>query len=279
MSLPPFPVPLFKMRRLFFLAAAALLLAGCPHDLTRLSRAGDGGVYVEAGLSESGPADAGPEAWLDACVPSNGGVEICDGLDNDCNGAADDGFDLQSDPNNCGSCNNVCATPNATPTCTAGQCAVGACAKDAAGNSTHWNNDGDWKNGCEHPCSISAGGLEVCDKKDNDCDGDTDEKCENLSLLYSFGDAGTRSSGAKVFNLASPGIFDGQISGTAGADKAQVGIEGDGMDGRALFVDGSSGLVTVELNKQLQLANCDSAYGWSSAGGAVAKDGKTLREG
>lgn len=37
-------------------------------------------------------------------------AEICDGLDNDCDGVIDNGFDLTSDPNNCGQCGNVCGT-------------------------------------------------------------------------------------------------------------------------------------------------------------------------
>jgi hypothetical protein len=35
-------------------------------------------------------------------------AETCDGLDNDCDGVADDGFDLTSDSNNCGSCGSAC---------------------------------------------------------------------------------------------------------------------------------------------------------------------------
>lgn len=37
-------------------------------------------------------------------------AEVCDGLDNDCDGTVDDGFDLASDRLNCGACGTVCAT-------------------------------------------------------------------------------------------------------------------------------------------------------------------------
>lgn len=50
---------------------------------------------------------------------ATGAPEICDEIDNDCDGQVDDGFDLHADPENCGSCENVC--PDETP-CTDGFC-------------------------------------------------------------------------------------------------------------------------------------------------------------
>ena len=48
------------------------------------------------------------------CVP-----ETCDGADNDCNGVVDNGFNLQTDAANCGTCGHACA---AGQTCAAGAC-------------------------------------------------------------------------------------------------------------------------------------------------------------
>ena len=57
------------------------------------------------------------------CTITNGGTEICDQIDNDCNGTADDGFDLDTDVQNCGACNTPCSDlPHASVACTAGKC-------------------------------------------------------------------------------------------------------------------------------------------------------------
>jgi len=74
------------------------------------------------------------------------GTEICNGLDDDCDGVVDDGFDLQNDPNNCGSCGHVCNLPNATAGCSQGVCVVITC------NPGFCDLDGIAANGCEAVC-------------------------------------------------------------------------------------------------------------------------------
>lgn len=84
--------------------------------------------------SAPGPTDGG------TCTPT---AEQCNGEDDDCDGTIDEGFDLLSDPENCGACNMVCELPNASAACVSGECAVDACAPGRA------DCDGDWTNGCE----------------------------------------------------------------------------------------------------------------------------------
>ncbi len=75
-------------------------------------------------------------------------VELCDGLDNDCDGTSDEGFEVVGTP------------------CAVGQ---GVC---LARGVTECQPDG---NGVRCSASPAAATTEVCDLIDNDCDGETDE--------------------------------------------------------------------------------------------------------
>ncbi len=69
-----------------------------------------------------------------------GGTEVCNGMDDDCDGEIDEDFDLPNNPENCGMCGHrctggdVCAAGMCTPCgvlgapCCAGTCYDGACA-------------------------------------------------------------------------------------------------------------------------------------------------------
>ncbi len=103
-----------------------------------------------------------------ACQPTRGGVEACDGVDNDCNGVVDDGIDVASDLVNCGRCGNACVgQPNRGLACVEGACVLGDC----DGGFVDANGRAD--DGCEYACTPT--GAEVCDGADNDCDTATDE--------------------------------------------------------------------------------------------------------
>jgi hypothetical protein len=73
------------------------------------------------------PPDAGS---LDAAVRSDAGCvtqpELCNGLDDDCDGMEDEDFDLESDMQNCGECGNACpSTPSsASSVCEGGRCVL-----------------------------------------------------------------------------------------------------------------------------------------------------------
>ncbi len=76
--------------------------------------------------------------------------DICDGLDNDCDGTAD---------------NDCECIPGETIPC--GDSDVGECSK----GTQECDGNGNWGD-CE---GSTAPALEICDEKDNDCDGKTDE--------------------------------------------------------------------------------------------------------
>ena len=141
----------------------------------------NGCVSMEAGVD--GPDSVTIDLdWL-ACEQSNGGVEICDGRDNDCNDLVDDGApaDLCVDREQ--------ATAIA---CTESQCQY-ECLEG------WFDADDSMANGCE--CRQTRGGEEYCDDLDNDCDGTVDGtgciSCNDDSDCSAPGDcmSGTCSGG------------------------------------------------------------------------------------
>lgn len=134
----------------------------------------DGDGYVECTIDAGGwQGDAtvvgGDDCDDDDALMSPGDVEVCDGIDNDCNGQTDEGllniYYYDGDGDGTGN-------PNAT---------VQACSVPGGYvSNTNDCNDGN--------ASVYAGALEVCDGMDNDCDGQTDEGLLNTYYLDNDGD-------------------------------------------------------------------------------------------
>ncbi len=117
---------------------------------------------------ESGKLDANqdPEDGCE-CTPSVTGEELCNELDDDCDGQIDEDFDLFHDPNHCGACHHTCPTPpNAEPLCSSGVCQY-QCLPGT------FDNDLLADNGCEAAACTPV--LEMCNGRDDDCNcpGDT----------------------------------------------------------------------------------------------------------
>lgn len=90
-------------------------------------------------------------------------AEICNGIDDDCDGQVDEGFNLATDTQNCGACGSQC--PPGT-NCANGLCMAVDLDEDGFGSDV----DCDDFNAAVHP-----GATEQCNGMDDDCDGTIDE--------------------------------------------------------------------------------------------------------
>ena len=159
-------------------------------------------------------ADKDPATGCE-CMQTNAGIELCDGVDNDCNGLVDDGFDLMSDLNNCGGCNRPCYFPFAVSSCDMGMCIQGACLPD------FYDRDPAIP-GCETSCQRTNNGVEICDGVDNDCNGLIDDNvlgatitCKNKGVC-----AGTlpRCSGSSGYTCTYPSTYQDLEDTAMGCD-------------------------------------------------------------
>ena len=165
---------------------------------TTSHQGGSGGecLFGQCGSTSSSSSSGGGGP---PCEPSNGGIEKCDGADNDCNGTIDDvaGLDL-ADPKTCGTCSNNCyavvgsnwdpATIQCTPPATPG--APGACDGTCTADYFDLNSDGL----CEYYCQKSTSDDSLCNNKDDDCDGLTDEDVDKCTSTTDCGACGKNCS-------------------------------------------------------------------------------------
>ncbi len=189
--------PALKLLLAALLLAVAVSVSGCKVDPLCL----DCQQPVDAGRSDSalGAADtgprqneAGPPAYVDAgqdaadarlpegCIE----YELCNGMDDDCDGDTDEDFDLNSNVNHCGSCEISCVRDHAFTQCNQGSCEMIDC------DIAFVNLDRDEDNGCEYYCLKEAEEDTRCDLRDNDCDGEIDEDVDLESDPNNCGSCG-----------------------------------------------------------------------------------------
>ncbi|MBK8567551.1 MAG: choice-of-anchor D domain-containing protein [Saprospiraceae bacterium] len=164
-----------------------------------------------------------------------GAMELCDGLDNDCDGTNDDGivfqdYYLDGDGDNFGA-----------------GAAVNAC-QPPVGNYVLVNGDCDDAN-----AAIFPGATELCDGLDNDCDGTNDDGIV-FQNYYLDGDGDNFGAGAAVNACQSPGsnyvlvngdcndanaaIFPGAMELCDGLDNDCDGTNDDGIVFQDYYLDG-----------------------------------------
>lgn len=174
-----------------FAVASASVLGGCDVNPYCLNCSDarivvrDGGTRPDARLPDGALPDSGPvltDGGRDGCVV--GADELCDGLDNDCDMAIDEGFDFTRDPNHCGNCDTACRPDHAFGVCVDSECGLGEC------DVEFLNLDGRDDNGCEYRCVPTAEDDSVCDLRDNDCDSRTDEDVNTATDTNNCGGCG-----------------------------------------------------------------------------------------
>jgi hypothetical protein len=204
------PLPARAWLMLALCLAASGLGSGCKVDTFCLdcpsakknSAKIDGGSGIVGGRVDSGASgvDSGkvgrpdampatPDAGSDSGTKKPDGgcmaIELCNGIDDDCDGKIDEdadpaalNIDVKTDVNNCGGCGQACAIPHAFNKCAAGTCGIDTTKGDQGCDVGFHNLDGNDGNGCEYRCVKSADDDSVCDLVDNNCNGQIDENVD-----------------------------------------------------------------------------------------------------
>ncbi len=120
----------------------------------------------DVGFIDLDPAEPGCEY---RCIAVATDDVLCDFRDDDCDGSIDEDVDQQNDATNCGRCGRFCGSPHAMASCVAGECTLGTC------DTGFYDLDGSEMNGCEYACTPADPAAEVCNSRDEDCDGLVDE--------------------------------------------------------------------------------------------------------
>jgi Putative metal-binding motif len=229
-----------------------LLLSACtptatdsiPKDPNQACDLDKDGYCTEQGDCNDGDATVSPEA-----------TEVCNGVDDDCDGALDeevsgsfyedrdgDGFGDPSLPI------QACEAPDGT-----------------VGNAL----DCDDQQGASYP-----GNPELCDGLDNDCDGSTDE--EVGPLWYPDADADGYGSGTPIQACEAPAGHSALAGDCNDADAAYnpAASEVDCTDPNDYNCDGSVGYTDADGDGSPACQDCDDADREKSPGGSEQCDGK-----
>jgi hypothetical protein len=169
------------------------LADGCEVDLRR-SAGHCGACDRPCVLDHATPACSAGTCAVAACVVGFG----------NCDGQAANGCerDLATDPDHCGACGRPCSRPNASSTCTAGLCGLGAC------HPGFDDCDADPVNGCESPVSSDPANCGACGLGCDATNGTAaclDSQCSMSACNPGWGDcAGSAVPGCETDTTGDP---------------------------------------------------------------------------
>ena len=158
---------------------------------------GNGGGFTGGGGSSGVFVGGGGTGGGGGCEITEGGTELCDGLDNDCNGAVDDIADIDyEDPKTCGTCSTNCylallnmdpASIECAPSTMPGEI-PGICSGECAADYQDLDMDG---LSCEYFCVEAAPAPDnSCNNKDDDCNGVVDDAVDLCNDTQNCGKCG-----------------------------------------------------------------------------------------
>jgi Putative metal-binding motif len=217
---------------------------------------------------------------VDSCTAGAPGTEVCDGLDNNCNGVIDDGIADIITSCGVGECaangSSVCTDGEMVDSCTAGapgtevcdgldnncdgiiddgiadiitSCGVGECA--ATGSSVCTGGE------MVDSCTAGAPGTEVCDGLDNNCDGVVDDGIADIITSCGVGECAATGS-----SVCTDGeMIDSCTAGTPGTEVC------DGLDNNC---DGVVDDAIADIITSCGVGEC------IAAGSSVCTDGEMV---
>lgn len=183
-----------------FLFVLSLIATSCAQDPLRTINVpdgsfGDGGNRIDLSPHPLDGSTDGDDAFGDARADVSDEVckqrfEVCNNVDDNCNGSIDEGIDKLNDTRFCENCRGCMFLweKHAIAECVEGTCKIKACQGGWA------DIDDDVETGCEAQCTPT--GVEVCDGIDNDCDGTIDEGLNGSALATDLAAQMCKSLGA-----------------------------------------------------------------------------------